>query len=277
MRRVVAGTLASGLFGLALLIPAATAGQDQPAKLRPNLRAMRIEQADVALRYNEAAGTRRLRFTTDVLNSGRGPFELGPRDNLPCSGDDDAYLAQQRVYLDANESGVYEIPADTETSTSDVGCFKYHDLHDHWHFQDFADYALFRIRADGTVRRIASERADKVSYCMLDTRAVSRDLPGKPAEAQYPSSNCRSDNPEEINSRSSGISIGWYDHYGLNLPGQAFNIKGLANGPYCLVVSLDPRNVLRETNNRDNVRTTWLEIQGREKVQVRNKKKCAAP
>ena len=34
---------------------------------------------------------------------------------------------------------------DTETVAEPVGCMIFHDIHNHYHFEDFAQYDLYRV------------------------------------------------------------------------------------------------------------------------------------
>ena len=57
-----------------------------------------------------------------------------------------------------------------------------------------------------------------------------------------------------------GVSVGWADEYYYGLPGQQLNITGLRGGRYCLVSKGDPDNLLRESNNSNNVRRTRIAL-----------------
>jgi hypothetical protein len=268
--------VAAALAALVLLsLPShGVAGEEGPAPLRPNLRPMPLGQQDVHIQYKPEGGSRRLRFSTDILNRGKGPFELGPRDNERCAGAPDGYIAHQRVFFDLNDNAQYDLSEHVDPRVRKVGCFMYHPPHDHWHFQDFADYALYKIKPDGTMRKRAVDRADKVSFCMLDTSSVDWNLAGKPGNAQYGPNGCRSDDPNRIDHLVSGISVGWFDNYRRQLPGQSLDIAGLDRGAYCLSIHIDPLDKLAETIDRDNLRMTWLEIESRESVRVRPYKEC---
>jgi hypothetical protein len=270
-RQIVAAALAA--LVLLALSSHGVAGEEGPEPLRPNLRPMRVDQKDVQIRYNAKARSRRLRFTTDILNRGRGPFELGPKDDQRCDGAPAGYVAHQRVFFDLNDNSKYDLSEHVDPRVKKVGCFKYHPPHAHWHFEDFADYALYEVKGDGTLRRKVVDRADKVSFCMLDTSSVEWDIPGKPSTSQYGQNGCEGD-PDDLGRLVSGISVGWFDNYRRQLPGQSLDITGIERGSYCLSIHIDPLDKLSETADADNLRMTWLDIEGRESVRVRPHKSC---
>jgi hypothetical protein len=89
----------------------------------------------------------------------------------------------------------------------------------------------------------------KASYCLLDSAAYDLSIPGASAAARYLT----------CNTLLQGISVGWMDTYGKNLPGQDIDITGLPDGDYWLETEIDPDNVLLEkdeTNNTARVRIT---------------------
>jgi hypothetical protein len=263
MKRSLPAALLAALALLAYM-PQGSAGEE-PAELLPNLRPRRAQ--DVALHRND--GVKKIRFTTNVANNGQGPLELRPR-RTGCGGDAENYVARQYSYLDVNGSGVFERNTDVDTTHRRVGCFTFHAAHDHWHFMDFADYALFKVKADGTLRSDPVATSNKVSFCMMDSFPSNKDLPGKPESGVYESyesgNGCRA-------TKRSGISVGWEDYYPAYLPGQALNVTGLKPGPYCLSVSLDPSDRLYELSNDDNRRLTWLRLWNND-VRVRYQKVC---
>jgi hypothetical protein len=61
-----------------------------------------------------------------------------------------------------------------------------------------------------------------------------------------------------------GISVGWYDLYGYNLKGQSFRIEDFPNGRYCLSITLDAKDRLREIDEDDNRRRLKFWLKGRE-------------
>ena len=134
----------------------------------------------------------------------------------------------------------------------------FHDIHTHYHFEDFAQYELYRVKS-GELKEIS----DKVSFCVVD---ILNTHPGPPTPPRIPTTsfeNCQTD------SGIHGISVGWADIYGSGTPGQEFDISDRKNpGRYCLVARTDPADRLDEiaTGGEDNNIQT---------VQIRMNKKNA--
>ncbi len=59
-----------------------------------------------------------------------------------------------------------------------------------------------------------------------------------------------------------GLSVGWFDVYAANLPGQELDIRGVRDGRFCLKMTADPGDRVLEANETDNTRSTILRIVG---------------
>jgi Lysyl oxidase len=302
MKKQILAVAVPMLLALGLFAPSvSTAGE--PEEMKPNLRVLRALCPSERTLCNgrnlvggyvnvvPIEGRRVLQFTTNVLNRGKGPLELGPKDDEPCAGSEVDYRAVQRIYSDQDGDGVYDWAVSHQQPRDHVdprivdiegGCFKFHDQHNHWHFQDFADYALHRVNAQGNLVKTAAARADKVSFCMLDTSQASWQMAGQPGSPEYPGGRCNESNPDDPNwdptkKLVSGISVGWYDSYPYHLEGQSFDITEKPVGVYCLSMTLDPLDLLDEANRLDNRRLTWIQTYWKDKqlrVRVRPYRAC---
>jgi len=65
----------------------------------------------------------------------------------------------------------------------------------------------------------------------------------------------------------------WGDLYGARVSGQELDVTSLAEGAYCLVSRADPENRLQESNERNNIRTTRIELRG-DRVGWRSHRPC---
>jgi len=205
----------------------------------PNLRTRK--PAYLTIRYE--SGRKLLRFTNMIVNAGNGPLDVRPVNDL--SGTTAAY---QNIFThDAFGNWI-------KTSERFVGTFVFHVEHDHWHFEDFAEYALHRRASDGSVGSVISGHQDKVSFCMADSQAVLRSLAHFSSRAAYPTS-C-SQNAVQ------GISVGWGDRYNWRLAGQWVDVTNIPDGTYWLVSTADPVNRLLETNENDNRYAVRIRISG---------------
>jgi Lysyl oxidase len=173
-----------------------------------------------------------LRFSNTVWNAGQGPLELhGTPDGTSA--------VTQRIFDDGG--GFTDVAVGND--------FTYHPGHNHFHFEDFAEYELWTKsdydawvasgRSVGQAQRVGS----KTTFCVMDTGRV-QSLPGTPSGAVY--SQCGTD--------IQGLSVGWGDTYGWSLPEQWIDLGGafLPNGTYVLRSIADPRNKLYESANRSD-------------------------
>jgi hypothetical protein len=132
-----------------------------------------------------------------------------------------------------------------------VGDFIFHEGHNHWHFENFAEYELWtrdeydRWIASGRNNGQAQRRGSKTTFCIIDTAKV-QNLPGSPASAQY----------TQCGQVLQGLSVGWGDTYSYSLPDQWIDLgaTSLPNGNYVLRSIADPRNIIAESVGNDAAR-----------------------
>jgi hypothetical protein len=107
--------------------------------------------------------------------------------------------------------------------------FEFSACHGHHHFLGYALYEL--VDGNGTL-----VTGNKQAFCLLDSVQVE---PGSPG----PKYTCE----------LQGISAGWADSYPYFLPCQWLDITGLTPGEYTLRVSVNPDQILPETDYGNNV------------------------
>jgi hypothetical protein len=209
----------------------------------PDLRTMRPAdlQFDVL-----ADGTRILRFSNAVWNAGPGPLELegnpDPLQNVTKSIFQNIYDRQGRQVIHRKVS-------------SDI---EYHPTHNHYHFTEFASYRLLRQGKQG-IYRVTRQGGAKTGFCIMDTLAIA-----SPAGAKY--TTCE----RELQ----GLSVGWADIYDYTLDDQWLVIpaRGLRDGEYALVSTVDPKNKLDEgVGEGNNAATTYFTVSQGEIVKLRNR------
>ena len=173
-----------------------------------------------------------LRFSNTVWNAGQGPLELrGTPDGTS--------VVTQRIFDDAG--------AFTDVAVGND--FTFHPGHNHFHFEDFAEYELWTKSsydawvASGRNVGQAQKVGNKTTFCVMDTDRV-QSLPGAPSRAVY----------SQCGTSIQGLSVGWGDTYGWSLPEQWIDLGGafLPNGSYVLRSIADPRNKLHESANRSD-------------------------
>lgn len=180
----------------------------------------------------DAGGRSTLRFGATTWNAGTGPLEL-------AAGEVETGSGKLRVY-----QVVYQTVGAPVLRFA--GAFEYHPAHNHMHFNDYALYTLQPVNASGGSLRTGA----KTTFCILDTYAVNATLPGAPGRAFY--TTCGRD--------LQGMSVGWADTYGPDLAGQEIDFTANADGIYQLKIEVDPKKVLLETNENDNVSCVLLSI-----------------
>lgn len=234
--------------------PSQRSGKGTP--LLPNLRPQ--VASDVHIRGRGAG--RVLRFETALASVGRGPMEVRPNNRLQCPSGQRG--ASQIIYRDVDGSGSFNRNRDTKFGRRVAGCMLFHRSHDHWHFAASTRYSLRPVKGPRTV---SAHR--KMSFCLRDSARV----PASFGSWNYPRfyGACSQNAPM-------GVSIGWADIYQSFLDGQSLRLPaGLPNGRYCLRIRVDPTNLLKETNERDNESERAIRIIGR-KVALAPNRLCRA-
>lgn len=224
-RRTRLPWLASALVG-ALSLPGTAAAQ---TALPPNL--ISLPAFGLSL-ITDSGGRSTLRFSTTTWNNGAGPLEL-------AAGEVETGSGKLRVYQVVYQSG-------GGSTLNYAGAFEYHPQHEHMHFNDYALYTLQPVNAPGGSERIGA----KTTFCVMDTSPISLGLPGAPGQAFY--SRCGRD--------LQGMSVGWGDTYGAHLAGQEIDFSANADGIYKLKIEVDPKKVLVESNENDNLSCVLLSI-----------------
>jgi len=173
-----------------------------------------------------------LRFSNTAWNAGEGPLEL----HGSVFGN---AAVTQRIYDDAG--GFTDVTVSND--------FVYHPGHNHFHFEDFAEYGLWTKAdydawvASGRSVGQAKKSGTKTTFCIMDTGRVQA-LPGTPSAAVY----------SACGTSMQGLSVGWGDTYGWSLPEQWIDLGGafLADGTYVLRSVADPRDKLFESAQRSD-------------------------
>jgi len=231
-------TLLVGLVAALLLL-----GESAPARggsqLYPDLRTLPPSDLHFAEELIDGATHHVLRFAVTIWNAGQGPLEL----RGVSSADTATTLVLQRVYDETSE--VAELP---------VGGFVYHEAHNHWHFEQFAEYQLWtrgefdRWVLSGRTEGEPGWRGSKTtgqgeSFCIRDSRRIAS-LPNSPPTRGY--NDCGHD--------LQGVSVGWGDTYASYLPEQWIDLgeAPLPNGDYALRVIADPAERLYESASKED-------------------------
>jgi Lysyl oxidase len=118
--------------------------------------------------------------------------------------------------------------------------------HNHWHFQQFAQYRLLNSAKSVAVR------SQKVGFCIAPSDAVDMLLRGamwQPPQIGFFGA-CGSPTSLWVQEY---LPLGWGDTYIQSVAGQAFDITHVPNGTYYIEVIANPEKVLRESSMRNDV------------------------
>lgn len=214
-----------------LLAPASFARCPSGAsELLPNLRA--LPPTGIAMLDAD-----NMKFNSTSWNAGDGIFELVARNPDPVNL---TQQVDQRIYC--SDGSYYDTPA---------GSAEYHPTHNHVHFNDYAKYIL----EEDTGNPQNPRKGEKTSFCIMDTTSVNTQLIGASPSAVF--AWCPTQDPDF---RTQGMSVGWGDTYGSNLPGQSIYIGDLPAGTYRLRHIFDPKSHIIEIAEDDNESCKRIEI-----------------
>jgi hypothetical protein len=118
--------------------------------------------------------------------------------------------------------------------------------HQHWHFQQFAQYRLLNAA------RTVVLRSRKVGFCIAPTDAIDLLLPHamwQPTSFGFGGA-CGSPTALWV---QEALPLGWGDTYFQFVAGQAFDITNLPNGTYYIEIIANPDRVLHESNYANDV------------------------
>ena len=217
---------------------AAPAAADNPCEgpgaghlLCPNLRIGKPAE----LYVDSHAGHLVLRATSNVKSRGRGPMELRGTRNGPKR-----MRTRQRIYRAGG--GHLDVPSRATLHFTDVGAYFGGS---YWKVHQLARFELWSVDGHHHLRRPV-RNGPKLNYCMRD---LERTRPGRrsPSHRHYPGCN---QNPYQ-DGVTLGTSVGWSDIYPADYDKQWVRIGGL-RGCFAFVMTVDPKNLLYESNEKDN-------------------------
>lgn len=193
-------------------------------------------------------------FTTSYWNKGRGPLDLiADPKTKGVAGDIDRNIYQRIYHLD----GDY-----TERLS---GRFLWHDLHRHYHFEDFAIYYFEPLASPeaslgsdmesaNNISKAAQKLSFKSTFCVRDSEPIDLSHPGANKDADY----------KVCGRERQGISPGWADSYYYTYIDQRFDITNFPTGTYRLKVVINPKNRFDEITLNNNVGEVTLSINAEE-------------
>jgi hypothetical protein len=242
----VLAVLASVVLLLAALPVHASTSAAGSRLLLPDLRM--AKPTDV--RLVRVGGRRLIRFTTIIVNEGRGPMDAVGRRTCASIRRCPTMTVRQRIQ---RRNGSWEVVRTGAKMQYEVG-----DGHRHWHVVDFEQYRLFPLGVADPKARVGR----KFGFCFFDVRRIR---PFARRARGYLESGCGTPSSTKVHV---GLSAGWGDIYPWDFAGQFVDVTGLRQGEYLLCVTADPAKSFRQSNKRND--QTWVRLRiGRTAVAVR--------
>jgi hypothetical protein len=206
---------------------------------------------DMHLDRSTRLGHLLLRAASSINNLGAGPLELRAHFTGPHK-----MVLYQAIYDRSRHSHLYR--------TSGKLVFKYvpGERYEHptiesfsyWKFQHAAGFQLWSIDSHNHALRLL-RTSPKVDYCLRDLIHSRPSLRGSPSSPVYPACN----QSPSIHSDMLGTSVGWSDVYPYEYPEQWIDVTGL-HGRFAYVQIVDPDDLLFESNHRNDISETYVEL-----------------
>ena len=228
------------LGALLLALPPLTAAGAATARL-PDLGMAPLRDFSI----DRSSGARLLRFTTEIVNVGTGPFALTGRRSSTSFG---VMSVRQLLVNDDGSTSTLRTQAVMDYSG---------DGHDHWHVRGLERYTLQRV---GSTREVG--RGAKIGFCFWDSDRY-RALPGSPASPVYVDCGSQASTTVEM-----GLSVGWGDIYPWYLSFQWIDLTGLPSGDYIVRAAADPHAYFTESSKANNATWTRIRISSTDQVTV---------
>lgn len=197
----------------------------------------------------EAGARRCLRFDQVIANRGAGPLEL--RYRVEDLATDQPVV--QRIY---RSDGSYR--------DRQVGTYRFHATHAHFHYMDFGQARLWSSNA--RAERLGDAPAavgEKSGFCVMDIENFAFGRKGDGARTYFfeacndPSR--RDDGDTDI---VTGISPGWADVYNWFLADQYIEVTNVPDGYYLLETIADAARAVVEQDESDNAADVLVRICG---------------
>ena len=258
--RVVVSTFAEDPFRVRAKLETKrdTTWPHKPMWLKPNLRSMPPYEFTFANPYTtqgetptchaeemvEEGGRKCLRFSVGPENVGDGAFEL--------------YLTPLVEGTTGEATVIQHIRHSTgdRMKLRDAGTYEYHKTHGHYHYAGFASLDLLKVvdRSRGYLAPAGTGK--KIGFCTFDVVV---------AQFHRFAQDARDSAENECNSTDGariGLSRGWADIYGWTTSGNYVEFGSSEDGLYVVRSAFDTKDLVDETNERDNYAYALIDVQG---------------
>jgi hypothetical protein len=204
---------------------------------------MKVPASQISIGTNPSTGHRQLQFTHITWDAGTGPFEIDPSYD-PATG---TATFVQAIY-NSPSPGTWQLDHTVPLPVTGVW-----DPPTDYQFP-LNRFTLNQVNADGSVGPVVAV-SPKTDYCITGDTKVGG-VPNMPSATSPPQSNCASP------TKPLGWSVGWGDEYDQTDSGQPIDLTGVPDGTYYLVGVVDPRHILTESDDTNDVTVTKLQISG---------------
>jgi hypothetical protein len=208
------------------------------AGTKPDLRSL------PAFGMNISGNGNYLRFFATVWNGGDSPLVV------------DGFRRADENVMDAYQ---YFFDGDGhQTGYEKVGAMHWdaRSTHQHWHFEDFARYALL------DASKVEAVRSKKEAFCLAPTDAVDLTVPNAAWNVENSDLATACGDSSALSIREV-LASGWGDTYAQFRAGQSFDLRGLPNGTYYVAVIANPDGNLVEGDTANNTSLRKVKIGGR--------------
>ncbi|MEA2217117.1 MAG: hypothetical protein QOK19_2678 [Solirubrobacteraceae bacterium] len=191
-----------------------------------------------------------LRATSALDNRGLGPIELSAhrRAHHRWRSFQAIYDRRGRRHLFATRASlVFKHVSGERYGVGYVGGASY------WKLGHLAAFQLWSVGPRLRARRLV-RTGPKVDYCLRD---LTRTSPSSRSPAAPVYGAC--DEDPNLRHDVFGTSVGWTDRYPYSYPEQWIDVSAL-RGRFAFVQIADPRHLFHETNERNNVSETYVQL-----------------
>jgi hypothetical protein len=201
-----------------------------------------VPVAPGSLRLKKRKDRWQLRFSTTMVNAGKGAFIL----RATRAGEGAPWTIEQDVPY--SKGGAAVVPLTSKLVWGGDG-------HNHWHVQRVAINRLVPLDSKGHLVANGKEWLDaKIGFCFYD---FSVWLDTGPTDKVYSHQSCGERDDDEV---GMGLSVGWGDTYPGGLRGQFVDVTDIADGRYRLWVEADAAGSFREARRDNNVNFSDLAL-----------------
>ncbi|MBK8845256.1 MAG: fibronectin type III domain-containing protein [Bacteroidetes bacterium] len=219
--------------------------------------------------YNDLSSKKsQLRISVSTPNIGRGPLEVRTTNSYVCGTDTiigtpptlcpntgvaPKQIIEQRIYQkNQNAMSYYSKPA---------GSMTFHPTHGHMHVDNWANFSLRTATADpNPLNWPMVTQGTKLAFCLMDYGYCSiynqacKDTLGNTLTSSNIPNYGLGGATYSCSNVVQGISAGYLDIYYQYLDGMQMQLDTLmCNGDYWIVVEIDPLNIFKESNEKNNV------------------------